>query len=55
MVFSGRAMMYGVAALGEVGAEHAIELLREELSQVMEQLGCKTPNSMVDHSASQGF
>jgi len=52
MVFSGRAMMYGVAALGEVGAEHAIELLREELSQVMAQLGCKTPNTMVDHSVS---
>jgi isopentenyl diphosphate isomerase/L-lactate dehydrogenase-like FMN-dependent dehydrogenase len=44
--------MYGVAALGEVGAEHAIELLREELGQVMEQLGCKSPITMVDHSVS---
>ena len=52
MVFSGRAMMYGVAPLGEVGAEHAIDLLRQELNQVMEQLGCKTPNTMVDHSVS---
>jgi len=50
MVFSGRAMMYGVAALGEVGAGHAIKILHEELHQVMEQLGCESPNAMVDHS-----
>lgn len=54
MVFSGRAMMYGVAALGEVGAGYAIELLREELNQVMGQLGCEYPNAMVDHSVNRG-
>lgn len=54
MVFSGRAMMYGVAALGEVGAGYAIELLREELNQVMGQLGCEYPNTMVDHSVNRG-
>ena len=54
MVFSGRAMMYGVAALGEVGAGYAIELLREELNQVMGQLGCEYPNAMVDHNANRG-
>ncbi len=37
MVFAGRAFMYGVAALGEKGAKHSIELLHAELLQVMEQ------------------
>jgi len=53
MIFSGRSMMYGVAALGEIGAEHAIELLREELSQVMDQLRCEYPHAMVNHSVSR--
>jgi isopentenyl diphosphate isomerase/L-lactate dehydrogenase-like FMN-dependent dehydrogenase len=49
MVFSGRAMMYGVAALGEAGAEHVIELLQEELRQVMEQLRCQSSQAMIDY------
>ena len=53
MVFSGRSMMYGVAALGECGAGHTIELLREELSQVMDQLRCEYPHAMVNHSVSR--
>lgn len=51
-MFSGRAMMYGVAALGEAGAEHVIDLLQEELRQVMEQLRCELPQAMVNHSVS---
>ena len=47
-------MTYGVAALGEVGAGHVIELFRE-INQLMGQLGCEYPNAMVDHNASQGF
>lgn len=39
-VFLGRAMMYGVIAGGEVGAQHAMTILREELANVMTQLGC---------------
>jgi|TARA_B100000315_G_C14555879_1_gene578110 L-lactate dehydrogenase (cytochrome) len=39
-VFLGRAFMYGVAALGEAGAAHAVELLRLELEQILGQIGC---------------
>jgi L-lactate dehydrogenase (cytochrome) len=53
MVFSGRAMMYGVAAIGQSGAEHVIGILRDELNQVMEQLRCENPHAMVNHSASR--
>jgi len=53
MVFSGRAMMYGVAALGEAGAEHVIDLLQEELRQVMEQLRCEFPQAMINHSVNR--
>ena len=53
MVFSGRAMMYGVAALGAGGAEHVIGLSREELNQVMEQLRCEHPPAMINHSVSR--
>jgi L-lactate dehydrogenase (cytochrome) len=51
MVFSGRASMYGVAALGAAGAFHVIDLLQDELQQVMEQLRCERPQLMVNHSA----
>ena len=42
-VFAGRAFLYGVGAHGEPGAEHAIDLLRDELEQVMSQLHCSSP------------
>ena len=41
--FLGRSFMYGVGALGNQGATHTIELIKAELVQVMEQLGCDTP------------
>jgi L-lactate dehydrogenase (cytochrome) len=50
MVFSGRASIYGVAALGGAGALHVIDLLQSELQQVMEQLRCERPQLMVNHS-----
>ena len=46
LAFSGRAMMYGAAALGEAGAEHVIDLLQEELR-------CELPQAMVNHSVSR--
>ena len=46
-VFAGRAFLYGVAAHGEAGAQHTIDLLREELTQVMSQLHCETPSEIV--------
>jgi L-lactate dehydrogenase (cytochrome)/(S)-mandelate dehydrogenase len=39
-VFAGRAMLYGVVAGGLAGARCAISILREELDQLMGQIGC---------------
>jgi L-lactate dehydrogenase (cytochrome) len=49
MVFSGRSFLYGVAAHGEPGAAHTIDLLKEELQQVLGQLHCDTPADLVQH------
>lgn len=40
-VFCGRAFMFGVAALGDDGADHAYDILLEGLQNVMSQLGCR--------------
>ena len=39
--FLGRCFMYGVGALGNQGAYHTIDLIKTELTQVMEQIGCE--------------
>ncbi len=39
--FLGRSFMYGVAALGSSGGDHTIALLKVQLQQVMEQVGCE--------------
>ena len=49
IVFSGRSMMYGVAALGPAGATHVMDILATELEQVMEQLRCETPSQLSAH------
>ena len=36
----GRAFMYGVGALGSAGGRHTAALVRAQLQQVLEQLGC---------------
>jgi len=41
-VFPGRAFMLAVAALGEAGADHAVNILKADLVQAMHQLGCRT-------------
>lgn len=41
-VLLGRAFMYGVAALGEEGGDHVIEILSDDLRNNMAQLGCRT-------------
>lgn len=33
--------MYGIAVLGARGGEHSIKLLRPQLEQIMQQLGCE--------------
>jgi L-lactate dehydrogenase (cytochrome) len=40
--FLGRAFMYGVAALGAKGGDHTITILKIQLKQVMDQVGCET-------------
>jgi L-lactate dehydrogenase (cytochrome) len=39
--FLGRAFMYSVAALGEQGGNHMMSLLKIQLKQIMEQVGCE--------------
>ena len=49
--FIGRSFMYGVGALGSQGGEHTMELIKTELLQVMDQIGCEKtsdfPNFLV--------
>ena len=51
-VFAGRAFLYGVGAHGERGAQHTIDILRDELVQVMSQLHCERPNQIVGNRIS---
>jgi len=46
--FLGRAFMYGVAALGREGAGHTIAILKAQLKQVMEQVGCERIDDFPD-------
>jgi L-lactate dehydrogenase (cytochrome) len=39
--FLGRSFMYSVAALGKAGGHHMISLLKTQLKQVLEQVGCE--------------
>jgi (S)-mandelate dehydrogenase len=41
-VWLGRATLYGLAAGGQAGAEHALELLRREIDRTVGLLGCNT-------------
>ncbi|HMB62290.1 MAG TPA: alpha-hydroxy acid oxidase [Eudoraea sp.] len=45
----GRSFMYGVGALGEKGGEHTICLLKMQMQQVMEQLGCERVENLPGH------
>ncbi|WP_235296935.1 alpha-hydroxy acid oxidase [Portibacter marinus] len=47
--FLGRAFMYGVAALGKEGGDQVISILKTELQQIMEQLGCENIGSLSNH------
>jgi L-lactate dehydrogenase (cytochrome) len=44
--FMGRSFMYGVAALGKQGGDHTIAILKTQLKQVMEQVGCNDPSDL---------
>jgi isopentenyl diphosphate isomerase/L-lactate dehydrogenase-like FMN-dependent dehydrogenase len=45
-VLAGRAPMFGLAAAGEEGARHVLELLREELALSLCLLGCSSPEEV---------
>jgi L-lactate dehydrogenase (cytochrome) len=47
--FLGRTFMYSVAALGKKGGHHAISILKTQLQQVMEQVGCERINNFSKH------
>ncbi len=49
--FMGRTFMYGVAALGKNGGHHTIAILKRQLQQVMEQVGCSQPSQLQDFLA----
>jgi isopentenyl diphosphate isomerase/L-lactate dehydrogenase-like FMN-dependent dehydrogenase len=42
-VLAGRAPIYGLAAAGEDGVRHVLELLRDELALALCLLGCRSP------------
>jgi L-lactate dehydrogenase (cytochrome) len=48
-VLAGRAFIYGVGALGRAGAEHTIDILREELARFMGQVRCARPEELTRH------
>ena len=47
--FLGRSFMYGVAALGAAGGQHTIAILKTQLKQVMEQVGCERVGDFPRH------
>ena len=47
--FLGRTPMYGVCALGKYGGHHTFEMLKKQLQQVMEQIGCASTSSLPEH------
>ena len=48
-VFLGRGFMYGVAALGKTGGRHTISILKTQLKQVMDQVGCDRIEDLPRH------
>ena len=49
LTFMGRPFMYSVGALGKDGGEQTIAILKAQLQQVMEQLGCETIKDFPSH------
>lgn len=47
--FMGRSFMYGVGALGDKGGDHTITMLKRQLQQVMEQIGCERVEDFPKH------
>ncbi len=49
--FMGRTFMYGVGALGNEGGNHTMSILKTQLKQVMEQVGCENVKDFAAHLA----
>jgi len=47
--FMGRSFMYGVGALGKDGGNHTIAMLKKQLQQIMEQIGCEQIKDFPNH------
>lgn len=47
--FMGRTPMFGVCALGQFGGHHTLEMLKKQLQQVMEQVGCAKVRDLQAH------
>ena len=47
--FMGRTFMYGAAALGNKGGSHTISILKSQLQQEMEQIGCAKTGDFPKH------
>ena len=47
--FLGRTFMYGVSALGNKGGDHTISILKTQLQQVMDQVGCERTSAFCKH------
>ncbi len=47
--FMGRSFMYGVAALGKAGGDHTMTMLKRQIKQVMEQVGCERVADLPKH------
>jgi L-lactate dehydrogenase (cytochrome) len=51
--FVGRLPMYGVGALGGRGGDHVLSMLKKQLQQVMEQVGCAEASRLSEHLLEQ--
>ncbi|MEL6105387.1 MAG: alpha-hydroxy acid oxidase [Planctomycetota bacterium] len=47
--FMGRTPMLGVCALGKYGGHHTLEMLKRQVQQVMEQVGCTKADRLPEH------
>ena len=47
--FLGRAPMYGACAMGSKGGDQALQILKRQLQQVMEQVGCERIEDLPKH------
>ncbi len=45
--------MFGVCALGRYGGHHTFEMLKNQLQQVMEQVGCTRVRDLREHLISE--